>query len=72
MNLDYCYTLIMWILEAQAKKQIVVSEKTAKLLLQEIVKKQVGPVSYACFKVISHYPDLLIDGLHYVQIHGEN
>lgn len=33
MNLDYCYTLIMWILEAQAKKQIVVSEKTAKLLL---------------------------------------
>jgi hypothetical protein len=25
INLDYCYTILMWILEAQSKKQLVVS-----------------------------------------------
>lgn len=33
VSLDFCYTVIMWILEIQSKKQISISKELAKELL---------------------------------------
>lgn len=60
LNLDYCYTLIMWILDILGKKQIGVGQKIGQRLIETIVKTEIGPITYSCIKAICKYPDLLI------------
>lgn len=69
--LDYCFTLIMKVLEAGAKKELSISEKLAGELLHRIVKKEKGPIAFACFKALFEHPGLLLEALHYIEIGGE-
>lgn len=72
VSLDYCYTIIMWILEIYAKKGIAVSEKMGQQLLDNIIKSEIGPVALACFRAISRYPSQLLESLNYIKINSED
>lgn len=70
--LDFCYTLLMWVLDIMAKKGIPITEKTGKELLDKIIKVEIGPVTFSCLKSISKYPNLLLESLNYIKITGED
>lgn len=64
VGLDYCYTMLLWVLERIEKK---VGGELGRSLLEVVVKKEIGPVQEAAFNVISGDISLLIQSLPYLK-----
>ena len=62
VGLDYCFTLVMWVLEKMDK----VSAELASTLVEVIIKKEIGPIQEAALKKISPYINSLIQSLPYI------